>query len=259
MTDRYNPEPGRIVAQLKKVKVPTNGNGNGKGRNGKERPKSVSAREYPVSQLINAHAIGRVGQGAPVVPVPLDRHGRVGRPSKYDEKFDDMLVHHMSGGGTLETFAAIAHVSIPTVHDWFKKHPGFLNAKKLGEPKQLIWWFARGRALVVDDPRDALEALGIEPFVKKVSVRTYKDDSVEEVIEYHVPRGNTGAFCFMMANMFDWHNVRNPVELTGKDGGPVQHEVKAVALVAGLTTGQLRELNGALSYAAKQAEDERDP
>lgn len=55
-----------------------------------------------------------------------------GRPTKYDPKYCDMLVEHMSEGLSFESFAGVVGVCFDTVHEWAKVHPEFSDAKRRG-------------------------------------------------------------------------------------------------------------------------------
>lgn len=57
---------------------------------------------------------------------------RVGRPSKYDPKYCEMLVEHMAEGFSFEAFAGKLRVSRATVFNWRDQNPEFLDAYKVG-------------------------------------------------------------------------------------------------------------------------------
>lgn len=64
----------------------------------------------------------------------------LGRPSKYDEKYCEMLVDHMAEGYSFESFAAVIDVNRDTLYEWAKVHPVFSDAKKRGFDQSLFVW-----------------------------------------------------------------------------------------------------------------------
>lgn len=61
----------------------------------------------------------------------------VGRPSKYDPKFCQMLISHMSQGLSFESFGGTANVGWRTLYEWAKEHDDFKKAKEVGEGKAM--------------------------------------------------------------------------------------------------------------------------
>lgn len=61
-------------------------------------------------------------------------------PSKYDPKFCDELIQHMSEGFSFESFAAKVSVSRATLYNWRDGKPEFSEAFGIGEMKSLAWW-----------------------------------------------------------------------------------------------------------------------
>lgn len=224
--------------------VPINGNGNGSA--------------LPQPKHTDAMSMVRAGESnTTVYPIPYEGNGkkrRVGRPSKYKEEYCDMLIEHMARGNPLETFAAKVHVEIKTLDNWMNQYDEFLLAKRLGEPKRLAWWIRLGMALVVDDPSCQLELLGVQPFLKKQTTTHLRNGMTETTNEFHVPRGSVGAYTYIMTNMFRHLGWRNDYrhEVTGKDGGPIQHESKNVHLVANMTTDELRQLDALHTAVAER-------
>jgi transposase len=63
-----------------------------------------------------------------------------GRPTKYKPEFCEMLIKHMEQGYSFESFAATIDTHRGTLYNWEKEHTEFLNAKKIGLDKSLLWW-----------------------------------------------------------------------------------------------------------------------
>lgn len=57
------------------------------------------------------------------------------KPHKYDPKYCDDLIVHMSKGYSFETFAAEVDCTAETLYQWVKKYEKFADAKKRGEVK----------------------------------------------------------------------------------------------------------------------------
>lgn len=94
----------------------------------------------------------------------------VGRPTKYKQDYCDMLVKHMAEGLSFESFAGHISVTKQILYDWCEKHPEFLDAKKLGWAKCLLFY----------------EKIGRQAMVGKL------------------PGFNLGSWCLNMKNRFGW-------------------------------------------------------
>lgn len=70
---------------------------------------------------------------------------KVGRPTKYDPKYCEMLIEHMKQGFSFESFAGLIEVSRAVLYDWEKAHSEFLDAKKLGAEQNLLYWERQGQ------------------------------------------------------------------------------------------------------------------
>jgi hypothetical protein len=69
---------------------------------------------------------------------------KYGRPSKYDPKFCDMLIEHMSNGLSFEAFAGLLKVSRDVLYRWTKSHEEFAEAKKVATEACRKWWEQAG-------------------------------------------------------------------------------------------------------------------
>jgi len=70
----------------------------------------------------------------------------VGRPTKYDPSFCDMLIEHMGKGFSFESFAATINTHRATIFRWKEKHPDFATAHKIGIDKMLLFFEKLGLA-----------------------------------------------------------------------------------------------------------------
>lgn len=120
----------------------------------------------------------------------------VGRPSKYDPKFCDMLIEHMAEGYSFETFAAKIDVNQDTLHEWAKVHKDFSESKKIAFAKCQIFW----------------ERLGINHILNS--------SEKDEMGNSRSVSLNTGAWIFNMKNRFKWTD-RVEVQGSGDDTKPL--------------------------------------
>ena len=76
----------------------------------------------------------------------MDDKNPIGRPSKYDPKYCDMIVEHMSEGASITSFAAEIDVARSTITEWAEVHPDFSAAVKRAKAKCASWWEKLGRS-----------------------------------------------------------------------------------------------------------------
>ncbi len=112
----------------------------------------------------------------------MSKKKKAGQPTAYDPKFCDMLLIHMKGMNSFESFAAEANVCRATLYNWCKEHPEFLDARKKGR----------------DIAQKNLENVGKGLMLGKI-------------------KGNVAAWIFYMKNMTDWRDEPD-VEVEGIDG-----------------------------------------
>lgn len=70
----------------------------------------------------------------------------VGRPTKYKPEYCQMLIEHMSQGGTFTGFAGhpLVLVDIDTLYAWLKSYPEFSEAKKKAQSSSHFFYDALG-------------------------------------------------------------------------------------------------------------------
>jgi hypothetical protein len=73
------------------------------------------------------------------------------RPSKYDEKYCEMLIEHMAEGYSFESFGGIIEVNEDTLYEWVKVHPKFSDSKSIGTQKSMVWWEKIGRQGMINE------------------------------------------------------------------------------------------------------------
>jgi len=72
--------------------------------------------------------------------------GGLMKTKKYDPKFCDFLIDHMSRGYSYESFAANVNVGKSTLYYWENKHPEWKEAKEIGWSKSQLFWEQLGKA-----------------------------------------------------------------------------------------------------------------
>lgn len=91
---------------------------------------------------------------------PKTKKPKIGRPTKYRPEYCQMLIEHMSGGLSFETFAGVVEVNPDSLYEWMKVHKAFSEAAAVGKGKRNL--FAEkmyvqstlGRPIMIFDPED---------------------------------------------------------------------------------------------------------
>ena len=112
----------------------------------------------------------------------------LGRPTKYEERYPEMLIHHMTEGLSYQSFAATIGVHIDTLYEWERVYPNFSEAKKVGKGLLLLFFEKLGRAAAAGK---------VENF-------------------------NATAYVWLSKNMIGW---RDKVAFTDENGGPLKTEL----------------------------------
>lgn len=68
-----------------------------------------------------------------------------GQPTKYKPEYCDLLLEHMEGGLSFESFAGKVRVHKETLYEWCKANPDFKQAKEVGTELSRLWWETLGR------------------------------------------------------------------------------------------------------------------
>jgi len=64
----------------------------------------------------------------------------VGRPTKYDPSYCELVLEEMGKGFSLTAFAGILGVSRATIDLWMKANPEFMEAVSRGKAMRLVHW-----------------------------------------------------------------------------------------------------------------------
>lgn len=65
---------------------------------------------------------------------------KMGAPIKYKPEYCEALVNHMASGLSYESFAALINTCRATLYNWEKEYPDFLDSKKVGLEKSLLFF-----------------------------------------------------------------------------------------------------------------------
>lgn len=191
--------PSRFPGKPAPSAKPENGNGGGEpvNRHGDRRGMNNSLRTVAP----HGSDVSPNPRHKPRPPDPKPPHKR-GAPSKFNRKYCRDLVEHMSQGGGFWGFAGLIGVSMQTLSNWCAAYPEFMEAKEKGEAACLAWWEELAK-------RNAASGVG-----------------------------NLGGVAFIMKNRFrEFYGERREIQVTGKDGGPIQTDSRA--LVARLDLSKL--------------------
>jgi transposase-like protein len=86
----------------------------------------------------------RLGPTQPVVTDPEIRAALLGRPTKYKEEFNQLVLEDMLQGYTLSAFAGRLCVAPSTVHEWMQSFPEFSRAVARGKALRQRTWETEG-------------------------------------------------------------------------------------------------------------------
>ncbi len=119
-----------------------------------------------------------------------------GRPTKYKPEYCQMLIDHMNGGYSFESFAGLIGVAKQTLYEWIDGNSEFLDAKEVGFEKSRLFW----------------EKVGVDYIINQSS-STAGVGSESKAI-------NSTVYIFNLKNRFpkEWRD-RQEVEHSGKIDG----------------------------------------
>lgn len=80
-------------------------------------------------------------------PLP-QKKSKLGRPTKFEPRFCEMLLDHMREGKSFETFGPKIGVESKTLYNWCDSHPSFLQAKNRAFDLCRAWWEDKSQELL---------------------------------------------------------------------------------------------------------------
>lgn len=162
---------------------------------------------------------------------------KVGRPTKYRKEFCEELIEHMREGYSFDSFCANVPCRREVLYRWLARYPAFSHAKAIGCELALKYW-------------ETVMIQGISGNLKTEVTKTKqvldadKKPTGEKIVETTTVPTTLSAspFIFMMKNRYGWKD-RQDHEITGKDGGPIEGEIRVShkELVAALRVAQPKD------------------
>ena len=152
-------------------------------------------------------------------PVPKAfQKAKEGRPSKYDPRFCDIVIKVGQRGGSMVAMAEACDALRANLYDWAEQHPEFSSALSRAKQAEQVFW----------------ENIGVHGL--------------------HADRFNAVVWkTSMQARFREDYTERRVQEVTGKDGGAIQTEVKTTIDATALGPEAREALRAALK-AAKASE-----
>ena len=136
----------------------------------------------------------------------------MGRPSKYRAEFADQARKLCRLGATDKELADFFVTSEQTINAWKKSHPAFLDALN------------DGKAAADAEVADKLFRRATGYSHDAVKIFNHQGAPLEVKYVEHYPPDTTACIFWLKNRRPDlWRDV-NRQELTGKDGGPIEHK-----------------------------------
>jgi len=138
-----------------------------------------------------------------------------GRPSDYRPEFCETAIAMGQNGASKVDIADALDTTVKTIYNWMAQYPDFLRAMERAEQKAEVWWAEQGKKAL------------------------------------WTPGFNSSVWSRSMAARFprSWRENKN-VELSGKDGAPIEMDVTTTLNIDQLSTRALEALEEALEIIA---------
>lgn len=142
---------------------------------------------------------------------------RPGRPPEFKQEYCDMLIAHMKGGNSFESFGAIILQGRSTIYRWEAEHQNFRDAKEIGRALSLKFYEDMGKTVAAGQMKFLTQEI---PLIREG--KPVYDQEGNAVVKKVYGRASPGqsTWAKIMTNMHGW---RDKVELTGADGGPLAY------------------------------------
>ena len=153
------------------------------------------------------------------LPLAIETERPIGRPTLYRPELCDQIIEAMGEGLSVEAAAAKVGISVRSLYYWQQEHPEFMQSIQEGRIRALLWWEERALEMAQGKPGSAqIVSLGLRNRSRSAS---------------------------------GWVDT-NKVELSGPNGGPMQHEVGPSLDLKVLSDDELAELEALLLKANPQ-------
>lgn len=144
----------------------------------------------------------------------VEEESSIGRPTKYREEFAAQAEKLCALGATDQEIADFFEVSVRTVYRWKADHDEFCQSLKVGK--------------VVADERVERslfqKAIGYEQDEVKIFMPANAEKPVYAPFRAKVAPDTTAAIFWLKNRRPDLWRDKQQTELSGPDGGPIQHE-----------------------------------
>lgn len=149
--------------------------------------------------------------------VDVDEKNKGGRPTDYRPQYCDMLIEHMKGGNSLESFGSVVHCDASTLFAWLRTYPEFSKARKVGKAYLAKYYEEMGKAIAVGNARRLVSE---EPIVEngKVVMMPNGKPAMRQV--YAPSSTSATAWIYLTKNMLGWRDRRELLPDELPDDGP---------------------------------------
>ena len=143
--------------------------------------------------------------------------GKQGRPTKYKEEYDKLAYKMCLLGHTDVELAGFFEVNEDTIYEWKKQHQSFSESLKEG--------------------KEIADAKVVESLYRRATGYSHEEDKIFQyegdpvvvpTTKHYAPETVAGIFWLKNRQPKKWRDKQN-VELTGKDGGPIEYKESPAA------------------------------
>ena len=100
----------------------------------------IKIPKIPIAKEL-ANQIGKIRKKYCIDGTPF------GAPTKYHPDFCQLVIQHMAGGFSFESFAGVIGVCKKTLYNWRDENPDFLHAGKTGKELSRLYWESLGNTI----------------------------------------------------------------------------------------------------------------
>lgn len=150
-----------------------------------------------------------------------EKPAAVGRPSKYKPDYAEQAIKLCMLGMTDAEMASFFEVSESTLNLWKEVHPEFSESIKKGKEAADADVASRlyHRAMGYDHPEDDIRVVSGEIVIT-------------QTIKHYPPDTTAGIFWLKNRQRDKWRD-KVETEVTGKDGGPIEHSLRVTFVEPG--------------------------
>lgn len=132
--------------------------------------------------------------------------------NKYHKDYPELLLQHMEGGSSYESFGAVVGVTEETLNAWCERYPDFKFAKDLGKRHELLYWENLLKKGAVGE---------LPPIKKRVTVFEGEEKKIKTITIIDEPgKFNATAVIFALKNKFP-RLYREKLEIQSSSDDPL--------------------------------------